>query len=198
MGWASLFWAAFERSRNPMALMDSERVLLAINAAMASLSGYSPKQVTGHKGDLFLAEDHERLDAEWMVLLRSASALHTREIIRADGRHVRVQGVAQRVEVAGRQLVLFVGIDERHKPLTVSGEEGSDQHLTPRELQVAGEVALGRRAHEIAADHFIATTTVRSHLRNAMRKVGARSQAQLVAILFARGLIDPYLVNPQN
>jgi DNA-binding CsgD family transcriptional regulator len=33
-----------------------------------------------------------------------------------------------------------------------------------------------------------------THARNTMRKVGARSQAQLVAILFARGLIDPELV----
>ena len=32
---------------------------------------------------------------------------------------------------------------------------------------------------------FIATTTVQTHARSAMRKVGARSQAQLVAILFA-------------
>jgi PAS domain S-box-containing protein len=57
MGWASLFWAAFERSRNPMALLDSERVVLAINPALADMSGYSPEQVIGRRGDVFLAPE---------------------------------------------------------------------------------------------------------------------------------------------
>ena len=43
----------------------------------------------------------------------------------ADGQHVRVQGVAQREEVTGRQLVLFVVIDEQRKPLAVSGRGAS-------------------------------------------------------------------------
>jgi DNA-binding NarL/FixJ family response regulator len=127
--------------------------------------------------------------------MRSGSAVQMREVVRADGQHVRVQGVAQREEVTGRQLVLFVVINEQRKPLAVSGQGASGgQSLSPRELQIAGEIAMGRRAHEIADDLFIATTTVQTHARNAMRKVGARSQAQLVAILFARGLIDPELV----
>jgi PAS domain S-box-containing protein len=196
MGWASLFWAAFERSRNPMALLDSERVVLAINPALADMSGYSPEQVIGRRGDVFLApEEWKRVDADWKFVMRSGSAVQMREVVRADGQHVRVQGVAQREEVTGRQLVLFVVINEQRKPLAVSGQGASGgQSLSPRELQIAGEIAMGRRAHEIADDLFIATTTVQTHARNAMRKVGARSQAQLVAILFARGLIDPELV----
>jgi hypothetical protein len=41
----------------------------------------------------------------------------------------------------------------------------------------------GQRAHEIAEDLEIAESTVKTHLRNAMRKAGARSQAQLVALV---------------
>jgi DNA-binding CsgD family transcriptional regulator len=62
--------------------------------------------------------------------------------------------------------------------------------LTARELQVVGLVAMGRRAHEIADELGIAPSTVRSHVRRAMRKVGARSQAQLVAIVCACGMLD--------
>jgi DNA-binding CsgD family transcriptional regulator len=50
-------------------------------------------------------------------------------------------------------------------------------------------VALGMRVNEVAAELGIAPVTVHTHLRIAMRKVGARSQAQLVAIAFARGLV---------
>jgi DNA-binding CsgD family transcriptional regulator len=42
---------------------------------------------------------------------------------------------------------------------------------------------MGYRAHEIAVDLGVADSTVRSHIRNAMRKAGARSQAQLVALV---------------
>jgi DNA-binding CsgD family transcriptional regulator len=68
--------------------------------------------------------------------------------------------------------------------------DDSGETLSARELEVLGWVALGRRAHEIAAELGIASTTVESHVRSAMRKVGARSQAQLVAVACAQGLLD--------
>jgi DNA-binding NarL/FixJ family response regulator len=68
---------------------------------------------------------------------------------------------------------------------------GSAKPLTPRELEVVGEIAMGRRWHEIAADLFITQSTVKTHVRNAMRKLGARSQAQLVAMALIDGMLDP-------
>ena len=57
---------------------------------------------------------------------------------------------------------------------------------------------MGRRWHEIAADLFITQATVKTHVRNAMRKLGARSQAQLVAMTLATGMLDPARVRGET
>ena len=59
---------------------------------------------------------------------------------------------------------------------------GRQQSLSNRELDVVWHLAAGRRAAEIALTLQISHNTVRSHVRNAMAKTGARSQAHLVAI----------------
>jgi PAS domain S-box-containing protein len=189
--WASFFWAAFERSKNAMALLDADRVLLAVNRALEASFGYTADQLIGRRADLFLApDDWKRADAAWTHVLRSDHVVNVRHVLRSDGREVRVQGAAVREIVTGRNLVLFVVIDERLMPVAYSDVERSElARLTPRELEIVTAIAMGRRVNEIAADLGIAPVTVHTHVRNAMRKVGARSQAQLVAIAFARGLV---------
>jgi DNA-binding CsgD family transcriptional regulator len=58
-------------------------------------------------------------------------------------------------------------------------------------------VALGMTGREIAAELHLAHHTVRTHVRNAMVKTGARSRAHLVAKALADGLVlsepDPHL-----
>jgi len=66
----------------------------------------------------------------------------------------------------------------------------SAPELTPREREVVAKVALGRRRQEIADELFISDATVKTHLRNAMHKLDVRSQAQLIAVALARGLIE--------
>jgi DNA-binding CsgD family transcriptional regulator len=53
--------------------------------------------------------------------------------------------------------------------------------LTPREREVVSLIGMGNETDEIAHLLFIAPATVRTHVRNAMSKVGARTRAQLVA-----------------
>jgi PAS domain S-box-containing protein len=174
-----------------MAVLDADRVLLAVNASMTDTLGYAADQMIGRRADVFLSpDDWSRADAEWSHVLRGDRTIHVREVVRADGRRVRVQGAAIRDVVSGRLLVLFVAIDARLRPVTSAGDAGSPRaRLTPRELEIVSEIAMGKRAHEIAADLAIAPSTVHTHVRNAMRKAGARSQAQLVAMAFARGLL---------
>jgi DNA-binding NarL/FixJ family response regulator len=86
----------------------------------------------------------------------------------------------------------MVTIDLALQPLQGRDTDAGDDtaKLTRRELEIIHHVALGQRAHEIAEELFIAPTTVQPHLRNAMAKVGARSQAQLVTFAFCHGLLD--------
>jgi DNA-binding CsgD family transcriptional regulator len=62
--------------------------------------------------------------------------------------------------------------------------------LSAREREIVGLVAHGHTGREIADELRIAHDTVRTHVRNAMIKLQARSRAQLVAKAIGEGLLD--------
>ena len=57
--------------------------------------------------------------------------------------------------------------------------------LSPRELEVAQLVAVGKRNREVAAALFLSEKTVESHLARIYDKLGVRSRAALATILAA-------------
>jgi DNA-binding CsgD family transcriptional regulator len=57
------------------------------------------------------------------------------------------------------------------------------QLLTERERDVVGLIALGFETPELATQLSISEHTVRTHVRNAMGKLGARTRAHLVALV---------------
>jgi DNA-binding CsgD family transcriptional regulator len=71
-------------------------------------------------------------------------------------------------------------------------EEGPRRgaRLSDQEVAVLREVALGRRTDEIATRLFLSPHTVRSHVKNGLKKLGARNRTHAVAIALARGLIE--------
>jgi PAS domain S-box-containing protein len=190
--WRELFWIVFSRSASPMVVLDHDRRVVEMNAAMVETVGYSREQMLGHRIDLFLdPEEWSSLDADWRAFQRRGEFEGQRSLVRPDGRRVEVQYGAWWALLDGRRLALYVALDVSLEPQRLKGPSAiSSDALTARELQVVGLVAMGRRAHEIADELGIAPSTVRSHVRRAMRKVGARSQAQLVAIVCACGMLD--------
>lgn len=62
--------------------------------------------------------------------------------------------------------------------------------LSPREQQVLDLVADGLNAPEIARRLQVATSTVRTHHKHLLVKLGARDRAQLVRNAMRRGLLD--------
>jgi PAS domain S-box-containing protein len=191
-----LFWLAFENSRNPMLLLDQNRITVAINDAATGAFGRTADEVVGSRGDLFIAPSGwKRIEADWRVVLRVGRHFISQEVVRADGRHVWVEFAAHREVVTGRQLVLIVVLEMRTRPPRAPRDAHTPQTLTPRELEVVTEIALGRRIHEVAESLHIAPATAKAHARNAMSKLGARSQAQLVAMALAQGLLDADAVN---
>jgi LuxR family maltose regulon positive regulatory protein len=57
-----------------------------------------------------------------------------------------------------------------------------DSLLSPREREVLGLVSQGLRNREIGQQLFISEVTVKAHVRNIMKKLGARSRAHAVSL----------------
>jgi DNA-binding NarL/FixJ family response regulator len=63
--------------------------------------------------------------------------------------------------------------------------------LTESELKVLSLVGRGLSNDEVAAELFIAETTVRTHLRHILDKLGLRNRVQAVVLAYETGLIQP-------
>ena len=103
-----------------------------------------------------------------------------------------VQWGATVENVTGRHLVLFVALStsrwgSRFRREPASESTGVD--LSAREREIVRLVALGASGPEIADELVISHNTVRTHVRNAMIKAGARSRAHLVARAIGDGLV---------
>jgi DNA-binding NarL/FixJ family response regulator len=59
--------------------------------------------------------------------------------------------------------------------------------LTVREREVLGRLAEGRSIDDIAAELVLSTETIRTHIRNAMGKLGTRTRAHAIVVALRRG-----------
>jgi len=188
-GWAKLFDAAFKQSRNPMLLLDSHRRQLDANGAYLKLLGYTRDQILGRPIYEFRAgEELER--SAWEALMAAGHFTGDAQLLCADGASVAVQWAATVERVTGHRRILFVALNTSRwgprfrRSLPPEPQPGS---LSERELTVVRLVADGNTGPEIADELRIAHDTVRTHVRNAMAKVGARSRAHLVAKAIGEG-----------
>jgi PAS domain S-box-containing protein len=191
-GWPALFRSAFRLSRNPMSLVDEERRHVDLNGAYLAMLGWRREDLIGKRLVEFVVRGPRMTDEEWHTAITTTThATGDAELRRADGTTVGVQFAAT-IEVAtGHRLVLFVvqsvsrwGAHFRREP-----ETSLERPLTARERDIVWLVALGMSGPEIADELQISHETVRTHVRNAMAKTGARSRAHLVAKAMGEGLV---------
>jgi DNA-binding CsgD family transcriptional regulator len=74
--------------------------------------------------------------------------------------------------------------------MTVTEEETTRTklELSRRELEVLSLVAEGRSTREIAKTLWITEETVKTHVRRVLQRLGARTRAHAVAIVYREGL----------
>lgn len=78
---------------------------------------------------------------------------------------------------------------EHHSPRQDTGTHRALARLSPRELDVLGLISVGHTNTEIADRLHIAETTVKTHVRNLLTKLGCRDRVALVVLAHAAGLV---------
>jgi PAS domain S-box-containing protein len=190
-GWSALFSTAFRQSSNAMVLVDARRRQVDANGAYLKLLGYTRGAVIGTPVYEFVAHGPLASPEEWDAAMASGRFTGEAELVCANGGRVSVQWGASVEVVTGRRLVLFVALSTSRwgqrfrRPLPTDPEPRT---LTRREREIVRLVAHGSSGPEIAGELHIAHDTVRTHVRNAMTKLGARSRAHLVAKALGGGL----------
>jgi DNA-binding NarL/FixJ family response regulator len=81
-------------------------------------------------------------------------------------------------------------LDPRLTPLLAKGAKGRAKTLSPREREILGLLSQGLSGEEAAKQLFLSSETVRTHVRNAMTKLGAATRAHAVALALQRGEIS--------
>ena len=192
-GWEPFFWATFERSANAMALVDEERRFVEVNSAMLTVLDRGRNELIGRRVPDFVAPGARVVpESEWEAFLETGEGTGGQQFVRGDGNVVSINFAGQVERVTGRRLVLIVMLDaaagytySRRRTSAPLGE------LTPREREVVHQLMLGRSSREVADELFVSEPTVRTHVRNAMAKLQARTRAQLVAIALGQGIVRP-------
>jgi len=184
-GWERLFWLVFERSSNPVALLDENRTIVQLNDAAAELFGGDRELLVGHSiADSVRPSERARSALEWEQFLRTGEYSGRREVIRADGSSVKVDFAARIAGVDGARRAIYVAMVDAEQD-GPREDSVAELPLTVREREVVMLIALGRDTAEIAAELHISPETVRSHVRNAMAKLDVHTRAQLVAVVIS-------------
>ena len=186
---------AFERSEHPMLIADDQRRWVTGNRAACELLGISREEIPWHKIDDFTpASDHPRLEERWQAFLTSGTAEGWYQLSLPGRGPVAVEFSATANVLPARHLSIFIppdpalsGEDQAHArhevPWTpVIAESGGRLRLTEREREVMTLVASGLQTDDVAERLFLSPETVKSHVQNALGKLGAHTRAHAVAI----------------
>src|SRR3954452_13266947 len=179
------FWELFTSSGSPMLVFDDQGVYEDVNPAACRLLGRSREEIVGHAITEITAPSRVGdFDEAWSRFLADRHTLHTWSLTDAAGREIVIRSfVSADVPDRGRHLAVLLASGERPQPRTKA-------RLSPREREITDLLARGLSGEAIARELFLSPETVRTHIRNAMEHVGARTRAHLVAVALRDGLIE--------
>jgi DNA-binding NarL/FixJ family response regulator len=93
-----------------------------------------------------------------------------------------IHGALEGEVAASPKLVADVVAELRRIPQGGIGMRPVRSILTPREWEVLDQMSLGRTTRQIADQLVLSTETVRTHVKNLMRKLGASSRQEAVEL----------------
>jgi DNA-binding CsgD family transcriptional regulator len=194
--------AVFERSQHPMLIADDQRRWVTGNAAACDLLGIAREEIPWRTMDDFTPPgERKRLEEQWGAFLASGGAEGWYQLYIPDRGPMSVEFSATANVLPARHLSVFIPPDEasaepaksplaREATWAAVTVEGSGRlQLTEREREVMTLVASGLQSGDIAERLFLSPETVKSHVHNALGKLGAHTRAHAVAIALVTGQI---------
>jgi len=194
---------AFELSRNPMLIADDRRRWVTANTAACGLLGIAREEVPWHTMDEFTPPSARKwLEEQWEGFLANGAAEGLYQLDIPQRGPVPVEFSATANVLPSRHLSVFIPPDElsteqvrraldHNEPWSLVADDTSgDAQLTDREREIMTMVASGLQGGDMAERLFLSPETIKSHVHNAMAKLGARTRAHAVAIALVQGQIS--------
>jgi DNA-binding CsgD family transcriptional regulator len=186
-----------------MLIADDQRRWVTGNAGASALLGIPPDEIPWHTMDEFTPQSElQRLEEQWQAFLATGTAEGWYQLYVPGRGSMAVEFSATANVLPARHLSVFIPPDEvslEHAELASAREaawraieaQGIGQgHLTDREREVITLVASGLQSGSVAERLFLSPETVKSHVQNAMAKLGAHTRAHAVAIAMVTGQIS--------
>jgi DNA-binding CsgD family transcriptional regulator len=186
-----------------MLIADDHRRWVTANAAACELFGLALDEVPWHTIDDFTpAEERRSLESEWTAFLRTGAAEGWYDLTTNKHGRVFVEFSATANVLPGRHLTVVtlpesgaspqpvanrLSREMMWRPVRLASEGGMS--LTEREREVMILAASGLQTGEMGERLFLSPETVKSHVHNAMAKLGAHTRAHAVAIGLVTGQI---------
>lgn len=194
---------AFDRSQHPILIVDDQRRWVTGNVAACDLLGISPEEIPWHTLDEFTPpEARAGLEEQWKAFLADGAAEGWYQLHVPTRGLVPVEFSATANVLPGRHLSVFIPPEalstEQVRSALAPNEpwgsvpadhNGGRLRLTDRECEVMTLVASGLQSGDIADRLFLSPETIKSHVHNAMGKLGAHTRAHAVAIAMVTGQI---------
>jgi PAS domain S-box-containing protein len=189
---------SFRSSLVPMVIADDERRYVAANAAACLLLRLSEDEVLGRTiDDLTPPQNRGQAAALWEAFLREGVQEGTFELMMPDGGRVEVDYSAKANVEPGLHLSILMFPSSRRAQAPVENRARRGL-LTSREREILGMVSMGRGSTWIATELSVSTSTVETHVRNGMEKLGARNRAHAIVLALQAGELELELETDLN
>jgi DNA-binding NarL/FixJ family response regulator len=183
----------FERTLIPMVWLDNDRRCVDANPASRLFLRRTLDEMRQLSVDDFLLRGpSSELDATWQTLLREGTVAGASPLRAPDGSVIPVDYCAGANLLPGRHLFVWMPAFWDDRELSESLVDDEPRHrgrLTEREREVLGVLATGASVDEISKELALSPHTVKTHLRNAVRRLGAHHRAHAIAIALRDGEI---------
>jgi DNA-binding CsgD family transcriptional regulator len=168
---------------------DSRRYVAANPAACLLLRLAEPDVLRLRIDDLTPPPNRSGIEALWAAFLREGVQEGTFELMMPDGARLEVEYSATANVEPGLHLSILMfppGVLVRDS----QPPQARQTVLTNREREVLGMVASGRGTSWIAAELGVSSSTVETHVRHVLEKLGARNRAHAISLGLERGEIS--------